>query len=282
LTLINAELIRTHDIELSTVTDDRPFIDEMVPRSKYLNPSAWRDDRSNNVVWKLTRALIQFTMLLSATSIVLIIGPLLLRRGPEKTPANIVRLFYFGAIGAGFMMIEIGLVRKLGLVLGHPSYSISIVLAALILSTGLGALASRRLFASGVLTEKRAAALIAAYVVAFIAVYPVVVSEIIALPIVVKAGLTLAILFPLGFLMGQLFPRGLELAGRDDPRLVPWAWAINGTSSTIGSAAAFLLSFPLGFDVILYFGVAIYGVILVLPLGRRTTGPEVAEELVPG
>jgi hypothetical protein len=163
------------------------------------------------------------------------------------------------------------MVRKLGLILGHPAYAISIVLAALIMSTGFGSLKSRRVAALGTLGEKSTAALIALYVAAFTAAYPFFVSAIIVLPTFYKACLTVALLFPLGFLMGQMFPWGLERAGSADPQTVPWAWAVNSTLSTIGSAVALLLSFPLGFDMILYIGAMIYCVILILPLRQRVT-----------
>lgn len=268
--------LRNQDVEISVVTDDRPFINQMVPRANFLNISAWFDGKSSNYMWIITRGFIQFSLVLSLLSIIFILGPLFLRAGPRRSWRNVSRLFYFAVLGGGFMAIEIGMVRKLGLILGHPSYAISVVLAALILSAGLGSLASRRIAQTGLLGERSIAALIALYVVAFTACYPVAVTQIIGLPIFIKACISVAVLFPVGFLMGQLFPLGLERAGRDDPRLVPWAWAINGTSSTIGSAFAFLLSFPFGFDAILYFGALIYGVILVLPLDERLAVPGAA------
>jgi hypothetical protein len=281
LDIINADLRQEHDIELWAVTDDRPFIDELYPRSKYFSLSAWLDEAPENYKWMLTRAFVQFTLVLSIVSLVLILGPLYLKAGPKRTPGNVIRIFYFAALGAGFMMVEVGLVRKLGLMLGHPSYSISIVLASLILSTGLGALTSRRLFESGVLTEKRAAALVAVYIASFAATYPYFVSTLIVLPLVAKAMAIVAILFPLGFLMGQLFPQGLVRAGSEDPQSVPWAWAINGTSSTIGSAVAFLFSFALGFEAVLYLGAAIYGTILILPLRQPSVDDVPENELAP-
>jgi hypothetical protein len=271
LDTINDELRRTHDAELSVTTDDRPFMDQVLPKSRYLDVSSWFSSGSANLEWRYIRGFIQFTMFLSVISLVLILGPLLLRGGPQRTRENVVSLVYFAALGAGFMAVEIGMVRKLGLILGHPAYAISIVLAALIMSTGFGSLKSRRVAALGTLGEKSTAALIALYVAAFTAAYPFFVSAIIVLPTFYKACLTVALLFPLGFLMGQMFPWGLERAGSADPQTVPWAWAVNSTLSTIGSAVALLLSFPLGFDMILYIGAMIYCVILILPLRQRVT-----------
>jgi hypothetical protein len=271
LKAINEDLREEYDIELSVATDDRPFLNQLVPLQKYLSVSAWIEQGSVNPIWKMTRALILFVLMLAAASLVLIISPLFLPSGPRRVPSNAKRMLYFAALGAGFMAVEIGLVRKLGLMLGHPSYAISIVLASLIFSTGIGALLSHRLARVTFLTEKWVAVLIAAYVVAFTELYPFIFKTLISLPLYLKGPLVVAMLFPLGFLMGQLFPWGLEKAGQEDPQSVPWAWAINGTCSTIGSAVVFVLSFPLGFNSILYLGAAIYAVIIVLPLDRHTS-----------
>jgi hypothetical protein len=271
LDTINAGLRSAYDVELTVTTDNRPFMDQLVPRSKYLDVGSWFDGAVTNAEWFYVRGFIRFTLALSAVSLVLILGPLLFRTGPRRSRENAVNLVYFAALGAGFIAVEVGMVRKFGLVLGHPSYAISIVLAALILSTGVGSLLSSRIRASGFLTERRTAALIGLYVVALTMAFPVFAPTVIGLPVVFKACVTVALLFPLGFLMGQMFPWGLERAGRADANAVPWAWAINNAFSTIGSAVALLLSFPLGFDSILLLGAATYAVILLLPLGHRTS-----------
>ena len=54
------------------------------------------------------------------------------------------RTLYFGLIGIGFMMVEIGLLQRISVFLGHPVYALSVVLFSLILSTGIGSLVSER------------------------------------------------------------------------------------------------------------------------------------------
>jgi hypothetical protein len=80
-------------------------------------------------------------------------------------------------------------------------------------------------------------------------------------------------LMPLGFLMGQLFPQGLARVGREDTRLVPWAWAINSATSTICVGASYILSYPLGFNALLYLGAALYLGLVFLPLSRQAENP---------
>ena len=42
------------------------------------------------------------------------------------------------------------------------------------------------------------------------------------------------------------------------PRLVPWAWGINGTASVIAAAAAALLTLTWGFRLVVAVGAACY------------------------
>ena len=48
-------------------------------------------------------------------------------------------LVYFGALGAGFMLIEVAILQRFVLLLGHPVYSLTVTLFSLLLGTGLGA-----------------------------------------------------------------------------------------------------------------------------------------------
>ena len=45
-------------------------------------------------------------------------------------------LAYFGALGAGFMLLEVALLQRFVLLLGHPVYSLTVTLFSLLLGTG--------------------------------------------------------------------------------------------------------------------------------------------------
>ena len=61
-------------------------------------------------------------------------------------------------------------------------------------------------------------------------------------------GLSLA---PLGFLMGIPFPSGLDWLRQRAPRLIPWAWAVNGCASVLASVLAALIALSAGFSWVL-------------------------------
>jgi hypothetical protein len=54
------------------------------------------------------------------------------------------------------------------------------------------------------------------------------------------------------------FPLGIAALSRLAPRLVPWAWGVNGFMTVVGSLIAALLSIRWGFDVTLLAGAAVY------------------------
>jgi hypothetical protein len=54
------------------------------------------------------------------------------------------------------------------------------------------------------------------------------------------------------------FPLGIAALERIAPRLVPWAWGVNGFMTVVGSLLAALLSLRWGFDVTLLAAAAVY------------------------
>ena len=80
-----------------------------------------------------------------ALVVLFVIGPLALAGRGQRHPRGwLAWLVYFGALGAGFMLIEVSVLQRFVLLLGHPVYSLTVTLFSLLLGTGLGAAWSRR------------------------------------------------------------------------------------------------------------------------------------------
>lgn len=258
------EIAETTRLNLRVTTDDRPYALWLMPASLLMDPGFWRGERG--LAWKLRRD--QFVTLagIMLAAVVLVLGPMFLRPGPRLTRRHLVHLEYFLCLGIGFILIETGMVMKFTLLLGNPGYSIAVVLAGLILSTGVGSFASSRLFPPGRLNFARTTLLLMAAVGLVLAIDAVGAMYLMTLPKPLKSLVVLALLFPLGFLMGQLFPQGLAVVRREDARLVPWAWAINGAFSTIAACLAVFIAPFLGYNFVIGVGVAAYALILTLPV----------------
>lgn len=196
----------------------------------------------------------------------LIALPLFLRRkdgAPRGTGPAV--LAYFSGLGLGYMAVQISFIQRFVLFLGHPVFAISVVLLAFLLCSGLGSMASDRLFASGRATFGRVLMALVGVLVLYNWVLPAIFhSDLIGLAVGLKIVLSIVLILPLGFLMGLLFPQGIRLVDAAAPQLTPWAWGANSASSVLGSIFALVLAIHLGFQAVAVIGAATY-LVLCLP-----------------
>ncbi len=199
-----------------------------------------------------------------------------------KEPALPVVPFiaYFAFLGVGFMLVELSLLQKSTLYLGYPTLTLSVVLFALLLGTGLGSLLSQALPVDGLKRAIAASALLTACGAGlYNLLLPGLFSATLHWSLVGRSLLLMVLLLPLGAVMGVLFPSGLRLVGVALPRDLPWMWGVNGFASILGSVACMAFAKLSGFSLALYLGAAIY--LLVVPLAwclrkRRTGAPGLA------
>jgi hypothetical protein len=170
-------------------------------------------------------------------------------------------LVYFGALGAGFMLLEVALLQRFVLLLGHPVYSLAVTLFSLLLGTGLGSLLSRRVRPERV---KPAAmrALGAVFGLAFLStiVLPRVIDLAIPWPLPLRVVVAAAILIPTGVLLGVPLPAGMRLVASTRPDIIPWGWGMNGAFSVVGATVAVFIAMNWGFSVTLSTAALVYGV----------------------
>jgi hypothetical protein len=206
--------------------------------------------------WRINLGVVVLGMLL-IISIVAVLAFLILplalyrhRQGAPKT--GIVALLYFIAVGFGFILVEISLIQRFVLFLGHPTYALTVVVFLLLLSSGGGSVAARRRISSG---NKILPLLgiIAAIIVIDVALLPWLLSAAIGLPFAIKLLLSGVVLAPLGFLMGMPFPTGLRLV-----KTVEWAWALNAAASVLGSVMAMIIAIHFGLTITLLCAAAAY------------------------
>jgi hypothetical protein len=179
-------------------------------------------------------------------------------------------LAYFGLLGIGFLFVEITLIQTFILLVGRPTIAFAVVLFALLVASGLGSLASRRMPWLGG----------AVGLTILIALYPalmrVLANAILLAPIEARVIAGTLALFPLGFLMGTLFPKGIAYLEDRAPALIPWAWGINGALSVISAIASALLALTFGFAFVMACGAACYGVGALLVKGTKRTAPKLS------
>jgi len=265
-----SELVHTPSAELPArlaelefvvepATDDRPFFFNVVP---------WRAlFGSQDIYWMFpgsTTGLLVLVMMLGQALLlggVLIVLPLVRTGRSGLGAATTTRfLLYFLGLGLGFLLIEISFVQKYVLLLGYPTYSLSVTIFSLIVSAALGAAVCRRgwgrprRFLLGLLVTT------VVLVVLEVGVLGVIRDAMLGQSLALRIATTMALQFPLGFVLGMYFPTGLELLRRREPRLVPWAWAVNGVASVAATVLAVILGIEVGFTRVALVAAAIYGV----------------------
>jgi predicted membrane-bound spermidine synthase len=155
---------------------------------------------------------------------------------------------YFAIIGAGFMLIEIALIQRFTLFLGHPVRSLSVVLGGLLVSSGLGSLATRRVKSSTVSLIRWGSLGVVLLSGFYLILLPGLLSGLLGASLRLRLLLTLGLILPLGLLLGIPFPCGLRLlASRQCSSSVALAWATNGLFSVVGSVLAVVIAIQFGF-----------------------------------
>ncbi len=176
---------------------------------------------------------------------------------PHKGRATL----YFASLGLGFMFIEVSLIQKLTLFLGYPTYSLTVTLFSILLSTGFGSLLSERYARD----RNRAFTVLLATVALLMVSYQFVLTPIIQMgigwPLPVRVLLTVLSLAPMGLCLGAFMPLGLRSVSEvteHGSEYVAWCWAINGFFSVVASVLSTILSMLMGFTLVMYAGLAIY------------------------
>ena len=256
------------DLDLTPPTDDRPFFFNLLPfdRPQRALPYLGRAGVvGGNLIATLTLcAILLMSLLLVAISIVI---PL--RGALRETTVGLVAsgTLYFALLGIGFMLVEMGLLQRLSLFLGHPVYSLSIVLFSLILTTGIGSWLSEHLRIETRVRFVAWAAAIALYLASLPGWMPGVLASFQAAGVATRGALCLALTAPAGILMGFGFPTGMRLTSARDPRPTVWFWGINGAAGVLSSALAVVVSITYGIGTTLVLGSICY--LALIPAGLR-------------
>ena len=168
------------------------------------------------------------------------------------TSSYIGSLVYFAALGFGFIAVELALLQHLTLLVGHPIYTLSVLLFTLLAFGGIGASLSSRwsmwkaCIAVAIIGTIEALAL------------PKLVPALLWLPLWGRIAVAILMIAPLGLAMGMPFPRGLKQTGEGSLPAPPFYWGLNGVMSVIGSVTTVFVALVWGFQAAMLMGSACY------------------------
>ncbi|MFQ6100914.1 MAG: hypothetical protein ACE5OS_06715 [Anaerolineae bacterium] len=255
----------SYSADVTPTTDNRPFFFYSVkPRDLIPSGGNWSRLLLNNFA-----VVVLFTVLVivAALTVLFILGPLWLRRREKAHNAQTRgrrMLVYFMALGVGFITVEIALLQRFVLFLGHPSYSFATVVFSILAMSSLGARTSGRV------SDAQRASMIrlaASTVIVIMCLHALLLNGLLArlvgLPLGARLLITFFLLAPSSYAMGFLLPLGVRTVDDIAPEMVPWCWGLNGSASVVGSVLTMVGMINLGFQATLIAGAAVYTVALL-------------------
>ncbi len=253
------------DIVVDSMYDARPVWDDSPFFFNFLTVDRlWLATRSSTATQILRgnwSSLTLFSLLgfLTIAVFAFMVAPLL-KYGRGHIPNFKKWLLYFACLGLSFIFIEIALMQRFALLLGHPSRSIALVLATLLLFAGIGSQIRGRY---GISLSLCLSLLLVCIVIAAFA-YPALISYTLGWTLVQRSLVTVLLVAPLGVFMGMPFPEGLRMVSDHGSEAVPWMWGVNGGSTVLGSVIAIILAMAFNFTTVFLLAGLGYAIALML------------------
>ncbi|MBN1656355.1 MAG: hypothetical protein JXA30_21475 [Deltaproteobacteria bacterium] len=271
-------------LDVTPPTDDRPFFFNMLKPSGWLavGQSVGALDMAFLGNLQATQTLIYSIAVSLILTLVTIVAPLFARRRDLRgTPRSLLfaASAYFALIGLGFMFVEMALLSRLNVLIGHPTLALAVLLGGIILFTGVGSLLS------SLVSIKRTIIallypLIPAILLSITASFMHELQDAMSATTAVRVAISVALIAPSALGLGLCFPFGLRLVERSERILTgegkavilgPWLWGINGAFGVCASGLALGTSMVWGIHTTLTVGTICY---VVLPLATwRLTRP---------
>jgi hypothetical protein len=233
--------------DISPPTDNQPFFFQMADLGTLFDRGIWRDDYVTRPV--LVLSMLAITVVMLAAICVLVPVFVGRRRGHAVRKQSLPFFTFFAGIGLGFLLIEVSLLQRLSIYLGHPTYGLSVVLFSMLVFSGIGSMCTERLVRPD---RPRSSVVLLSVLLGVVLVHGNVAPRILAATdgstTPTRIATAVAILAPLAFLLGMPFSLGMRTANASPDTPTAYLWAINGAASVCASV--------LGVVIALFFGIA--------------------------
>jgi hypothetical protein len=196
--------------------------------------------------------------------------PLLRRRGDALPLRRFAKsAVYFAGLGLGFLVLEIYLIEKAAQYLHDRVFAFGLVLAVMLVCSGMGSLLAERMRARPRTWLGIAVMIVLVWCeVAFIWLDPLLIATATE-SITVKVAILVAVALPVSLALGMPMALGLSQFYGNRLAFLPWAWAVNGACSIISTPLANLLAITVGLKALLLLGAFLYAIVVMsLPADR--------------
>jgi len=247
------EFYRMYLLDVKPQSDRRPFPGRYLKWSKMAALYKALGNRFYALLMsgEIVVSVVFVEALVLAVCLLLIPLFLITRRNQKPTFSQIA---YFLGIGAGFMFIELYLIKGFILLVGDPVISFTLVVAAILVFSGLGGLwvqnKTRRCIRPALLTLI-GMLILTAVCLELLSVHLLRISP------VLRYFAALLLMLPAGFLMGMPFPLGMRYL-LNSPVQRAYAWSVNGCASVLGAIVAAQIGISFGIPIIAVGAAAAY------------------------
>jgi len=247
------QFVSEYDFNVNPTSDDRPYFYQFLKLQSIARLSA---TFGNQLVpyFELGYLIVILTFFqIILAGLFLIILPLFKIGWKGDNKAKV--LLYFGALGLGFMFVEMVLIQQFTLYLGHPIYATALVITALLVLSGIGSYRSEN-----IVNIKSKLIRILMSITLLLIIYAFILTPVlqitISLSLVWKILIFLIIIAPVAYLLGMPFPVALKYY--TSANNLPWAWGINGYFSVVSAVSVVILSVEFGFVTVMIIAALAY------------------------
>ncbi len=261
------EPLKNYAFNLFPSTDDKPYFLNFILPSKikfYLDQMNLRNITYSELGFFLIWLAFIIGNLFSLILIILALREI--RIHSEMMKFNL--LVYFSFIGFAFMLMEISLIQKFTLVFSSDILAISFIISLLLVSSGIGSFVYQKFLS---LDNHIPNLFVFIFILQIIFLF---FSDEIARLLMKFSGLSKylisgLIILPIGFCVGIPFPYGIRKFSAEEENAVPFAWAINGSFSVLGSVSSMIFLVNFGFKITFIISAVFYFLVGILIHRKR-------------
>jgi predicted membrane-bound spermidine synthase len=273
--------VASFDEDISPPTDNRPFFFQMARLRGLFDGTAY----GNNIVERPALVLGVLALAVLGLAAAAIGVPLAVTARRVSHQGMLPFYTYFAGIGLAFLLVEISQLQRLNIFLGHPTYSLTVVLFSLLLSSGIGSMISEKIISADRPVSMIAPlAVLMAAVIGFGIATPGVIDSFSDESTPFRIGVAIALLMPLGLVMGMPFPVGMRAASLRANAPTAFFWGINGAMSVCASVLGMVIAIFFGIAAAFWTGAVCYAIaaasitaIVWLPTREASAPPEALE-----
>lgn len=245
------------DVPAAYVFDTRPLTNDSPYFAAYVKPAdlhrtldrleLFQDEWGYLLLW----ATFAIACALAATLVAL---PMIFawRTAFSHNPGKPGTILYFACLGLGYIMVEVGLIGRFTLALANPTVSATVLIAGMLVFSGLGSLVSIRIIDRARTVMPVVFLVIAGLIFTYGHLLDPVLDRIGALAYGWRLVISFALIAPPAFLMGFPMAVGMTWLTRlGKEGMFIWAWGINGCFSVVGAALVPIVATAFGLAAVL-------------------------------